>query len=519
MKKVIFYLTDSGLSSFSDQQTTSQEFKWEDVDLIHEHLAMIPENAEVSLVLDVIDEDIYFEWVAKVFPWEKEAIKNRRLERLRSDDIALSEVRWTNTIKVSEEGRKEELMLSASVADSFQLKNFLATLEEAQVIVTAIYSKPFLLADYFKQKVRAYLKFNKQQLEHPFLMVSRQSEHTFRQTFFYEGQLRISRLIEIDKVQKDITTALINETRLAIAYVYNQQIVPFNSPIGLVFLDGDRTILNSMLDRCKDEALVPVTWEEDSFLFGAVVFQDVTPNSPHCNDVASQCYSPSAIVDFIFSESPNGFYQTDYVKQVRNLILGRHVFVILNVLILLAGMYYILISGIDTYISWEKQGMLTERIEQHQKEIIRLEDMVKLQDDAQQVKASVEFSESILKLKLDHLVPYDIQGLSEVFAKNNHIQLARLNWKILDRFDSRKNKIQLDAWVYPFYETYKKPVEWVDDFVVDLEMLESVESVELQKEPLNRELGQSLSITGNKTGTVEALPFTVILRVKDYEPK
>ena len=515
---MIFYLTDAGLTSYCDRNSESQFFKWEDIDLIHEHLATIDEKSEVSLVLDVIDEDIYFEWAPKVLPWEKTAIKNRRQERLQVDDIALSEVRWTNTVHLSDDGRKEELLLSSSVADSFQLKSFLDTLEEAQLIVTAIYSKPFLLAEYFKKRVRSYLKFTKQQVDHPFLMVSRQSEFAFIQTFFYEGQLRISRLIEIDKSQKDITTALIKETRLAITYVYNQQIVPFNSPVGLVFLDGDRTILDSMLSRCKDEALVPVTWEEDSFLFGAVAYQDITPNSPHCNDVLAHCYSQDAIVDFIFNERPSSFYLTDYVKQIRNLIQGRNLFIAVNVLVFLAGFFYILISGIDSYMSWKKQEMLVEKIEQHQAEIVRLEEMVKLQGDAQQVKASVEFSESILKLKVDRLIPYDIEGLSQIIARHHNIQLLQINWKNQDRFDSRKNEIKIDALVFPFYETYKKPVAWVDAFVTDLEMLPSVETVNLQKEPLNRALGQSLSIDA-KTGSVEALPFSITLRVKDYEPK
>ena len=516
--RIIFYLTDSGLTSYNDQDTSSQFFDWEEIGLIHDYLGTISEKTEVSLVLDVIDEDIYFEWAPKVFPWEKAAIQSRRKDRLQVDDVVLSEVHWTNTVKSSDDGRKEELLLSATVTDAFQLQTFLNSLEEAELIVTDIYSKPFLLAEYFKKRIKNYLKFTKQQIDHPFLMISRQSEYAFRQTFFYEGQLRISRLIEIEHGHKDITSALIKETRLAVTYVYNQQIVPFNSPVGLVFLDGDRTILDGMLDRCKEEALVPVTWQEDSFLFGAVSFQDLTPNGRYCQDSSSLCFSQQAIVDFIFSENPKGFYTNNYVKKIGNLILGKRLFIGLNIAFFLAGLYYILISGVDTYLSWKKQEILVEKIGEHEKEIVRLEEMVKLQDDAQQVKASVEFSESILKLKLDRLIPYDIEGLSEVFSRHNNIQLSALDWKTLDRFDSHKNEIEINAWVFPFYETYENPVKWVDALVADIKQLPGIESVELQKEPLNRNLRQSLTINA-KMDTVEALPFSVILRVKDYEHK
>ena len=516
--KVIFYLTDTGLTSYNDKDSLSQYFEWDAIDLIHDHIASISEDSMISLVLDIIDEDIYFEWHPKVLPWEKMALQSRRKERLNVDEILLSEVRWTNTVHENDEGRKEELMLSASVAESFHLSSFFSALEEAQLIVTSIYSKPFLLAEYFKKRVKSYLKFTKQQVEHPFLMVSRQSEFSFRQTFFYEGQLRISRLIEIDSSQSDITSALIKETRLAITYVYNQQIVPFNSPVGLVFLDGDRTVLDGMLDRCKEEALIPVTWEENSFLFGAVAFQDVSPDAQHCDSETSLCFSQSAIVDFVFSDHPKGFYLNNYVKQIGQLVQGRKAFVGVNVLLLLVALYFVLISGIDTYMSLKKQDMLVHNIQEHQTEIIRLEEMVKLQDDAQQVKASVEFSESVLKLKLDRLISFDIDGLSEILARHENIQISDVEWKTLNKFDGQKNQIIMTGWVFPFHETYKKPVEWVDKFISDLASLGGIESIELQKEPLNRKLSKSLSINA-KMESVEALPFTVMLRVKDYEPK
>ena len=41
--------------------------------------------------------------------------------------------------------------------------------------------------------------------------------------------------------------------------------------------------------------------------------------------------------------------------------------------------------------------------------------------------------------------------------------------------------------------------------------------VELQKEPLNRRLSQALAIN-TELGDVNALPFTVTMRVKDVEP-
>jgi len=522
--KYVFYITDSGVTAYDNQTATGafgQSYDWNDVTQLDEYLSTIPEDATADVILDLVDEDLYFEWAPKVHPWEKKSIAERRKHRLDSDNVVLTEVKWTNTVNTNEDGRKEELILSATITDSFNLSTFLDSLEEAQIVVGSIHSKPFLIEQYFNKKVRPYLKLNKNDLKKPFLLVTRQSENAFRQTFFYQGELRLSRLIEVDQSYQtfdEMRKALIDETQLAITYVYNQKIIPFNSPIGYVFLDGDQQMLDGILAQCQEEGLIRATWEEAEYFVGTGNFRDITPDGLNCKQKQTPCFSKQAAVDFVVSDSPKGFYFNPYVKKLNALSLGKKLFVALNIFIFLGGLFYVLITGVDTLLSWQKQAMLEEKIKQHQSEKTRLQEMVKLQDDAQQIKASVEFSEAVLKLKVNRLISFDINALSQVFAHHTNIQLSAIDWKTIDRFDSRRNQIQITAWVFPFYETYHDPVMWVDAFVAELNTIQGIELVQLQKEPLNRQLGQSLTINA-KMGTVEALPFTVMLRVKDVEPK
>ena len=108
-------------------------------------------------------------------------------------------------------------------------------------------------------------------------------------------------------------------------------------------------------------------------------------------------------------------------------------------------------------------------------------------------------------ITLDNLVVYNKAYKFGIMSWKIY---SRMDWKTLERFDSRKSEIILNAWVFPFYETYKDPVKWVDKFVADFKTLPGVEMVELQKEPLNRNLSQQLIIDVTKE-TVDALPFTV----------
>ncbi|WP_321326525.1 hypothetical protein [Thiomicrorhabdus sp.] len=522
--RYVFYITDSGLTAYNSAKYGSkayESFEWNDVALIDAYLSTMPDKAEADVILDLIDEDLYFEWAPKVHPWEKSGIADRRKQRLHQENIALSEVRWTGNVQTSADGRKEELILAATVTDSFNLSSFLQSLEEAQIILKAIHSKAFLLEEYFRKKVRPFLKLKRQDLNKPFLLVTHQSHNTYRQTFFYNGELRLSRLVEIDKSFEKIDSirqALIDETKLAITYVYNQKIVPFNSPISYVFLDGDQEMLDGILAKCQEEGLIRATWEEGEYFVGTANFRKITPNGTNCGQAELPCYSREATVDFVLSDRPKTFYSNDYVSKINGFVAGQKVFIALNIFVFLIGLYYVLITGIDTLVSFQKQALLEQKIEQHESEKKRLQEVVKLQDDAQQIKASVEFSEAILKLKVNRLISFDINALSQAFAHHKNIQLSDIEWKGLDRFDSRKNQIEIKAWVFPFYETYHDPVMWVDAFVNELKTIDGVEMVQLQKEPLNRQLSQTLNIN-SKMSNVQALPFTVTLRVKDAEPK
>ncbi len=515
--KTVFYLTDEGLACYKENESLVDTFKWEDIEPIELYLTSLSEKTHVSIVIDVVDEDIYFEWAPKLLPWEKKAFLDRRKARFESEEIILNVVQWTNHNKESDGGRKEELLLISLLANNEAFSGFLNKLEEAQILVTHLYSKPFLLVDYFKKRVKSYLKWSKNELEQPFLVVSRLSEYTFRQMFLYEGQLRISRLVELEHDAIDMMQTLVNETKLAVAYVRSQNLLPAETKINLLFLDSNEALLKGLFDSSRQEGIV--SEENDGSIFSALTFNELGKQNQYYGCEKTQYFSQPAMVDFILNEKPNTFYSNSYIEKIKAFLVGRKLFIGINILLLLGGLYYIVIAGVDSVVSWEKQGLLEQNISEHQTEITRLKEVVKFQDDAQHVKASVEFSEAVLHLKLNRVINFDIQQWSVVFAQHEqHIHLFQMDWKTLNRFDSRNSEIILTAWVFPFYDTYKDPVQWVDDFVEDFKGLPGVESVELQEEPLNRDLSQPLIIEVTKE-PVDALPFTVKIRVKDVEPK
>lgn len=520
------YITDTQLKIYPEKISETfrvQIFGWKpDKAQIDEFIFQLSVKDEVFVILDLIDEELNFEWSPKVLPWEKGPLLRRRLERAQADNNALVEIRANQANRNNKEGRKEELILTATVADGFNLTNWLTKLESSNVLLQAIYSKPFLIKHFFEQnasKLDISGKFSK----FPLLITSRQSEYHYRQTFVFDGHLRLSRLVELDSSLQsfeEIQDALLNETRMAVSYVYNQKILPFKAPFAMLFLDSDIEVINELQDLAQRRQLILSEWQEDEYFFATALFSDLISSKGHCFEQleTQSCYSEQAMVDYVFSETPKGFYQTGYTKKIQNIFLGRKLFISTNIVLALGLIGYLLINTVDSYLKWQELGMLDERVTAHQVEKKRLESLVQLKDDAQTIKSSVEFSESILKLKLGRLVGFDIQSFSETLVKHNNIQVSDIKWSNKERFDSQTYEVSFNGWVFPFYGTYKKPVEWVDNLVNDLEKISGVQSVKLTKEPLNRNLNQAVTINTDK-GKVEALPFSITLGIKDGRSK
>ncbi|BBP46606.1 hypothetical protein THMIRHAS_19790 [Thiosulfatimonas sediminis] len=519
----VFYVTETGFRAYKSPRKADElieQFAWDDIAQIELFISKLQTSASVMIVLDLVDEDLFFEWVPKVMPWEKSALLKRRKERLVSDKIALSEVHSTNQFRKSAEGRKEELILSATISDAFKLTRFLDNLEAAQILIKGIYSKPLLLTQYYRQVVRPLLGLTKDQENLPFLIISRQSKLDYRQTFFYEGEMRLSRPVEIEADDFEVSSihkALLEETKLALTYVYNQKIIPSNAPIGLVFLEEDAAVLSNIEEDCRANGIIRANWSDKEFYFAAHTFREFSDASQYCIEEQG-CYSEQSIVDFLFRNQVKGFYSTDYITRLRTFQVARKGLYGFNLALLAGGLAFVLVNSVDNFVNWQKLGLLDENIAAHQKEKQRLTELVKLQDDAQQIKASVEFSEAVLNLRVKRLIGFNIQGFSETVNRHPNIQLSTLDWRNVGPLDSMQHELTLNGWVFPFYDTYKNPVAWVDALVKDLQKLDGIESVSLDKEPLNRELKQAVRINTDQ-GEVLALPFSISLRLKDGQSK
>jgi hypothetical protein len=515
MMDKLLYLNESGLTlidvnSAMQHKLSETKFSWSDWDRIETAVGGLPSEKSVAVILDFVDDSHQMHWVAKLFPWEKQAYEKRLEEKTRSEGAMLVRLSWFAHYRQTDEGRNEQALMISSVFSNTQLETLFNLFEEAQISVKAIYSYSFLLESYFLTKLAPALSLTKKDLSRPLMLVFRESRVHFRQIFFNFGRLNISRHIELDdELESDhaINSALIHETQIAVKYLYNQKLIPLNSEVSFIYINSHGHDEGEVATEYLEKVAL-TNWKPEAFFVVASDLYTIT-NTRRWDE--SLYNTLDFLTAFLHKSNLQTFYKNHFVDKILLFSRLQKWLLGLSVLFFLSASYYLLTLGVDDYMLSHKRQLMEVKIQQLNEEKSRLQRSVDLQYDAEDIKASVNFSESLLKLKLRGIAGFDMAALSQVLSRHNHVALSSVAWQKLDTFDSSSISVTLKGWVYPFHDAYEMPVKWVDDLVQDFRSQPNVESVTLTKEPLDRSLKKSLVISSASDEAINALPFEVKL--------
>lgn len=500
------------VSKLHHQLPCISEFDWQDEHPLEKFLTTIPDTASISIIVDFIDENIHFEWVPKLLPWEKSTIEKRLTQKAKAEGAVFVHSNWMPMYQTNSEGRQEQQFQISSVLASENLTWLLSSLEEAQVSIKSMYSYAFLLEAFFMTKVAPALSLNKKKLKRPFIMVFREDQHHFRQIFFHNGRLRISRHIVLDDEidsEAALNHALVHETRVAIKYLYNQKILPFNSEVGFIYINALHDNEEELAELYRQQ-IAQSSWDFDqTFIMSASLNQN---QSEVCrSDFASIC----TLAEFIYKRKLASYYVNPYVEKIRFLTQLKHIFFTLSFVLSMSLLYFAVSEGINQYLLWSKLGLIEAKTQSYLAEKQRLQSSTELSYDAEDIKATVTFSEQLLQAKVEGDMGFDVKALAKILARHSHILMDQLEWSNNQKFDDKQVNLQLHGWVFPFKNSYQKPVEWVDALVKDFKTSNFASDVVLLEEPLNRSLKKSLSIVELEIEGVNALPFLLRIETKE----
>lgn len=515
--KIILYLTDKQITvidveKLGQADTEFQTLSWAEPEEIEHWVAQQSSSTDISVILDFIDETLHYEWVPKLLPWEKPPIENRLCEKAKSEGAQFYHVRWLNDYQKNADGREEQSIMISSVYSTDGLNTLFTMFEEAQLSIVGVHSYSFLVEKYFLKRMASPLGLSRKQLKHPIMLVFRESKFSFRQLFFNSGGLRISRHIELDP-DLDTDTArnasLIHETQVAINYLYNQKTIPFNSEIGFVYLNTHGSDDLEIKDLYSDNIAL-TGWNPDK---APIIVSDLYEILGADKKDNSLYGSIGFLVQFLVEKNLPSFYFNDYIQKLKLFRQFKQLIIASTVVIVIAGSVLTIHNSIDTFLLQEKLNRMEQKISTLQVQKNKLQDSIDLKYDAQDIKASVSFSESLKKIKLKGSLGFNVDTLGTILTRHPNILIEEIGWEKTGSIDSNDVEITLNGWVFPFNEAFESPVNWVDQLVEDFEKAEGLIEVILTKEPLDRKLQKALSVSSSSTETVNALPFEIKLKI------
>lgn len=516
----IAYLSEDEITLVGPKQTTGEHFieraAWDQLS-IESLLNRLEMDDTLQVVLDFVDENLKFEWVPKLLPWEKPGLEKRMLDKQRREGALFVKFIWLAQFQKNKDGREEQQVLICSQLSSEKLVTFFAKVESAHVSLTAIHAYSFLLKSFMFKAMLPKLRLNRQKLAQPTLFVLRQSHHSFRQVFFHFNEVRISRQIEVDQEianEQAILTAVGHESKVAIKYLYNQKILAINAEVNFIYMDltGQATqpLLNIFLE---DVALS--NWSREAFfvrdLPASLFFEVRQTNSAK---IILPLFLYKVLTQYHFAY----FYQQAYVTKVVGLIQTAKLVAGINLLIILGGLFYLVSSGVDTYLAYTKAQTLVDKMALYQQEKHLLQTRSQLKYDAEDIKTTVDFSETLDEIRKQGVLGFNEQELIAILSRHPHILMAELNLVRRAAIDDSEMMITLSGWVYPFKVEYLPPVQWVDAFVADLKASAHFKDVVLTREPLDRNLKKPLNVVNQTEEVVDALPFSIQLISQSISP-
>lgn len=512
----IFYITDSFVQLVDynkiqrEDGTPKNIVSWQNKKGI-EALFKFRDKEKVSVILDFSTENINFSWVPKLLPWEKTNYEKQIKNKFIANSGELIKLDWLQEFKKNKDGASQQLILNSSIRSSEDLNYFFSLVEESEVAITSIHSYSFLLEKYFLDKIVPDLDVEKGDMNNPLLLVFQEGKHSFRQMFFSNSILRITRSIELNAEidgSDALAAALAKESISLITYTYSHLDIKSNSPVGFVYIATNGMEQSNVVEQFDD--IVPFSNKNKKTLSKCI---DMSGNEEVVGLEKTMSGMVGFLSNFIRTSNPPSFYSSALLKRVKQALMFKDVLMFSIATTFIIGTIYFVNLTVNDYLLGEKLVSMDEKLQQYKQEKIRLQKKISLKYDAEDIKATIDFSNSILAIKGEKVLKKSLYSLSKSLTKNEHILVSSIDWKTIKNFDSKVASIEIEGWVYPFSKSYEQPVEWVDLLVADLRGMPEIINIELTKEPLDRSLQKSIVISTGKISLVKALPFSLKIKI------
>ena len=470
--------------------------------------------APVCVLVDVVEEEYRQDTVPHVGRGDRRAVLTRKYARLFRGTTyhhALAQGR-------EDDGRKDDRVLLTAITRPEVLAPWLGPLQAHKVPVTGIYSLP-VLSERLLKRIGA--------VGTNVLLISAQKASGLRQTFFRDGQLKISRLAHMPRLGSvPFAAHLLGEVEKLKRYLNSLALISRDSPLS-VYILSHGPLLVELEQHCRDS---------DNEKFVLLDVEQVATRVNLSGEVGGH-FSDVLFARLLASEVPPNHYAR--AEEVQYYTLYR-----LRMALATASLMLVLVSGGWSGINFiEGVNFKQQALDATQKarfysqryEIARAK-LPSTPVDAEQIKTAVDAVASLRDYKadpapllalfgsvLDSAPQIRLDGLLWISSADSQSDVAPAAASSSDELPLRASAgeyyqiAELSAHLEPFDGDFRKAIAVVDGLAEELKAQSRVHSVKVLQYPLDVRPEASVSGSATSAGAhvVPAFKIRVVLGERD----
>lgn len=476
-------------------------------------------QAQVQLIVDLIEEEVYIEASPSLFQWEQSVYAAKQL-RKRFPKTEFSRT-LLHSVQVLPWQTSSGLLLVAGFNEDTLLIKVTGWLDAAQIAVTGIYSSVSLIPSLFEQLFFSSKARRNALAKKAYFLLMRTGKDTFRQLLMVNGQLRSTREVQLrDKSLLGQMQQLLQEVKLLDKFVHAQRILDYSVVPSLYYLGEDQ----------EDIEIAWSVFQHSPYIETPATDQFIAASSLMEDKLAVGIASDSLLMLNLVNHPKASDYLPPIVKQaqqVKHIKTGvwLAVFAVIVALILYFVDFLIKQHSYDDSMS----GLQVQH-QRYQQYLTELNKKNSVGLDPAILKLSVELVDQVESVMLrQQLAPY-LLSLSQVLAKHPTIQVKGVIWESLVKKSNNPNvvvnktidltefSVELSATIVVDNATRLKTVlDMMESFLATLTHSAQIAKVDILQKPVDLDSSRPLTIKAEESMqiAIQAFPFKLKIMFKD----
>lgn len=471
------------------------------------------QKSPIYIITDLFEEEYRQDTIPHVFGPDRNAILERKKGRLFRDTSYF----YSRVIGRETEGRRDDRVLMTAITNPKLVKPWVKLIDAYKVPLAGIYSLPL-----FSESVIRHIEEPSSHL----LMVSLQSISGLRQTFFLDGQFRISRLVQMPRYGTEPYAPHIREEVERIRrYLNSMRLITMEEPLHICFL-----MSAELLEEVKKEYSESTSTRYDFYDINTLLEK---AGSKH---KVSTPFSDKFFVHQLLQRKPRNFYASNTERRYFTMRNLRYGMIVSSALLMLAGAVWSgfnLMGGLgykQSSISAANKAefydmryqLARERLPQTPVEPEDLKVAVELANKLEEHKTSPLQMLKLISAGMDRYPSVKLDNFQWQASTDPNIKLgaennpatsrgqASIGHSMVSNTDTGYDYYQValvNGHLDPFNGDYRDAIDRINQFADTLRARDNVHDVSIVSLPLD--VSSQASLQGNANSASRAANFAV----------